>query len=193
MKKATVFIGSPRKKGNSSFLAQQLVKGLHEKIETELVHLYGYDIQPCVDCRACKSGESICVLTDQMNELYEKLDKSDILIFATPIYWFGPTAQTKLMIDRFRPYFVNKKLNDKKAGLILPAGSGPGDCDLTIEMFKRIFDTLGIEYLGAITSESYNIGDAEKDNTVVHQISVLQQKVLDLLTKTRIKLRLNDS
>jgi multimeric flavodoxin WrbA len=179
MKKISVLIGSPRKKGNSVFLAKVLAERLKAKFEIDTIYLYGFDIEPCIDCRACKAGDLICVLKDQMVDLYEKLENSEILIFATPIYWFGPTAQTKLLIDRFRPYFVNKKLNGKKAALLLPAGSGAGDCDLTIEMFKRIFNALEIEYLGVVTSESYNIGDAEKDIQINKQLEVLTEKMIE--------------
>ena len=173
MKKLSILIGSPRKKGNSVFLSNELAIRVKEKFEIDTIYLYGFNIEPCIDCRACKTGDLICVLKDQMNDLYEKLEKSDILVFATPIYWFGPTAQTKLLIDRFRPYFINKKLNGKKAALILPAGSGAGDCDLTIEMFKRIFNALEIEYLGVVTTESYNIGDAENDLPALNQLEEL--------------------
>jgi len=178
MKKISILIGSPRKKGNSVFLAKELASRVKGKFEIETIYLYGFDIEPCIDCRACKAGDLICVLNDQMVDLYEKLDSSDIIVFATPIYWFGPTAQTKLLIDRFRPYFVNKKLTGKKAALLLPAGSGAGDCDLTIEMFKRIFNALEIEYLGVVTSESYNIGDAQKDVHAKKQLGELVQSIL---------------
>jgi len=180
MKKISAFIGSPRKKGNSAYLANELIVELISKFETEVIHLYSYAIEPCIDCRACKKGDYTCVLNDQMVDLYEKIDNSDILVFATPIYWFGPTAQTKLLIDRFRPYFVNKKLNGKKAALLLSAGSGAGDCDLTIQMFNRIFNALEIEFVGAVTSESYNIGDAEKDLQVKKHLKILTKKIMCL-------------
>ena len=105
-----------------------------------------------------------------MHALYEKMEQSDILIFGTPIYWFGPSAQMKLLIDRLRPYYGNKKLKWKKAALILPAGTGEADCDLTIEMFKRTFDALGIEYLVAVTSEAYDAGESEKDQKALDQV-----------------------
>lgn len=115
------------------------------------------------------------MIKDGMEELYASIDDSDVMIIGTPIYWFGPTAQTKLLLDRFRPYYVNKKLKGKKAALILPAGSGASDCDLTIEMFKRSFEALGVEFLGAVTSESYDIGDAYKDNDALQNIEKLAE------------------
>jgi multimeric flavodoxin WrbA len=156
MKKVLILIGSPRKNGNTSILAEHLVKFLSKDKKIKKLYLYDYNLKPCVDCRVCKKGEMVCALKDGMEELYASIDDSDVIIIGTPIYWFGPTAQTKLLLDRFRPYYVNKKLKGKRAALILPAGTGALDCDLTIEMFKRAFKALGVDFLGAVTSESYD-------------------------------------
>lgn len=175
MKKALILNGSPRKKGNTSILVEHLVKFLPTDQDIKVSYLYDFNIKPCLDCRACKKGKLVCILKDGMEELYSSIDDSDVIIIGTPIYWFGPTAQTKLLLDRFRPYYVNKKLKGKKAALILPAGSGASDCDLTIEMFKRSFEALSVEFLGAVTSESYDIGDAYKDNDALQNIEKLAE------------------
>jgi multimeric flavodoxin WrbA len=166
MKKLQILNGSPRRKGNSYFLSNLLMDNLHkEKIAPDSLYLYDYNIKPCIDCRYCKKGSLECYIKDDdMPSIYTKLEDSEIIIMATPIYWSGPTAKMKLLIDRLRPYYANKKLKGKKAALLLPAGSGKSDCDLTIEMYKRIFKELEIEYLGAITVKAFDIGDA-KDNT----------------------------
>jgi len=177
MKKVLILIGSPRKKGNTSILAKHLVKFLTKDQDIKISYLYDFNIKPCVDCRACKKGELVCILKDGMEELYASIDDSDIMIIGTPIYWFGPTAQTKLLLDRFRPYYVNKKLNGKRAALILPAGTGASDCDLTIEMFKRSFKALGVKYLGVVTSESYDIGDAYNDKDALQNIEKLVKTI----------------
>jgi len=177
MSNIQIFIGSPRKKGNTFYLSQKFRNFLSEKLQSEINFLYDSEIQPCIDCRNCKKGNLVCTVKDDMESLYEKMNQSSVLIFATPIYWFGPSAQTKLLIDRLRPYYGNKRLKGKKAALILPAGTGEADCDLTIEMFKRSFDALGIEYLGAVTSKSYDIGDAEKDHKALNEIQQLAARI----------------
>lgn len=176
--KILILNGSPRKKGNTSILAEHLVDFLPKDQTLENIHLYDINIKPCIDCRACKKGDLVCTLNDGMTELYGQIDESNILIIGTPIYWFGPTAQIKLLLDRFRPYYVNKKLKGKKLALILPAGSGVGDCDLTIEMFKRSSEALGLEYIGAVTSESYDAGDALKDITALKEIENLAARIV---------------
>jgi len=173
MKKVIILNGSPRKNGNTSVLIQHFTENINTNIELEQQFLCDTSILPCTDCRACKKGNQECVLNDGMKEIYPKLDDSDLIVIGTPIYWFGPTATTKLFLDRFRPYFVNKKLSGKKAVLILPAGSGAGDCDLTTEMFKRSFNALGVKLIQTITSEAYDAGDAKNDMKALSEIKEL--------------------
>ena len=183
MKKIEILIGSPRKKGNTQFLAQNIADKLAAPdISLNINFLTDLDINPCTDCRGCKKGELKCIVPDEMQLLYTKLEQADVIVFGTPIYWFGPTAQTKIVIDRLRPYYGNGLLKGKKAALILPAGSGAGDCDLTIELFKRVFTALGIQYLGSVTSESYDIGDAKKDKCAISNVSNLAKKIVDSIS-----------
>jgi len=173
MRNLLILNGSPRKKGNTAILSEYLIDHLSEDLQAEQLFLYDYNLNSCTDCRACKKGDLECIIDDGMIELYSKINEADILVFGTPIYWFGPSAQTKMLLDRFRPYYVNRKLEGKKAVLILPAGTGASDCDLTIEMFKRSFKALGVEYVDAVTSESYDAGDAYNDNSALHHIKKL--------------------
>lgn len=180
MRKIQIIVGSPRIKGNTSYLAQQLTNGLSEKLLSETNFLGKLKINPCIDCRNCKKGDFTCSVNDDMQDIYKKMEESDVLIFGTPIYWFGPSAQMKLLIDRLRPYYGNKRLNGKRAALILPAGNGEGDCDLTIEMFKRTFAALGIKYLGAVTSKAYDMGDAAKDKQSMELVKQLVNQINSL-------------
>ena len=154
MKSMCIVIGSPRRNGNTVFLSNRLLDLLDGNVASDTAFLYDRDIRPCTDCRACKRGDRVCAVNDDMQEMYARLEESDILVIGTPIYWYAPTAQTKLFIDRLRPYYANKKLVGKRAALLLPAGSGRTDCDLTEDMFRRIFAALGIEYLGAAAAKA---------------------------------------
>lgn len=177
MKKALILNGSPRKNGNTAVLSEYLKNHLVGNYRVEHLFLYDYIINPCTDCRECKHGDLNCVIDDGMQELYNNINESEILVFGTPIYWYTPSGVTKMMIDRFRPYFANKKLKGKKAIVILAAGSGVSDCNLSLEMFRRVFETLEIEFLGAITSESYDAGDAYNDKTALSAIEKLAKEI----------------
>jgi len=181
MQNIEIFIGSPRKNGNTHSLAQMLDQGLdNDKFSVNKTFLYDYDIKACTDCRACKKGNLICVVKDGMQELYPLIDDADILVFATPIYWFGPSAKTKLLLDRLRPYYSNKMLTAKKALLLLPAGVGESDCDLTIEMFRRSFETLGVEFMGSVAAQAYDIGEVNNDKKALASLERLVTKLNSL-------------
>ena len=179
MQTIEILIGSPRKNGNTSSLSEMFVTGLDKnKTTSRTTFLYDKEILPCTDCRGCKKGRLECVLADDMTEMYTQLDNADVMVFGTPIYWFGPSAKTKLLVDRLRPYYANKRLSGKKAVLLLPAGTGAGDCDLTIEMFKRTFEALDIKLLGSVTAEAYDVGEAEKDQDAVASIAKLVGQII---------------
>lgn len=182
-----IFIGSPRKNGNTSLMSLFLNKNLVEKgISSNITYLTEIKLNPCIDCRRCKKNDLVCMVKDDGNKMYNLLDNADVIVFGTPIYWFGPTAQMKALLDRLRPYYVNRKLEGKKAAIILPAASGMPDCDLTIRMFKRIFKALGIEFLRVITSEVYDAGDVVNDIKALHAINELSASIISINSTSNI-------
>jgi len=95
--------GSPRKYGSVSILLRLALKGAEEEgADTKLIHLYEYDIKPCLGClsdvqESCKYP---CVIDDDMRKLYDLILESDALIIGTPIYWYAPSGHLKSFIDR---------------------------------------------------------------------------------------------
>lgn len=81
------------------------------------------------------------------------------------------------MFDRLRPYYSNKKLADKKAALLLPAGDGESDCDLTIEIFRRSFKALGIELIDSVAAHAHDTGEADSDKKALASIAELVAKI----------------
>ncbi|MFZ5941485.1 MAG: flavodoxin family protein [Bacteroidota bacterium] len=171
MIRVEALVASPRKNGNSNLLVGRLLSALDEdRVRGGSTFLYDEAVSPCTDCRACKRGDLVCTVEDRMQPIYRKMEAAGILVFATPIYWFGPTATMKLLLERLRPYYMSQRLKDKKAVLILPAGSGPSDCDLTITMFRRVFKALGLEILGIVTPKAFNPGDALNDESALQEL-----------------------
>lgn len=101
-----IFIGSPRKSGNTVLIAKETEKGLNSNgITTEIIYLNDLAITGCQACYACKrDGTIACTVKDDMQQVYERIERADGMIIATPIYFGGVTAQTKLMLDRLFPY-----------------------------------------------------------------------------------------
>jgi len=94
-------VGSPRRGGNTDILLSKIAEGARAGgAEVETVHLGGLQVRECDGCHACWRGR-VCSKEDDMRALYSKIAGSDMIVFGTPVYWYGPTALMKAFIDRF--------------------------------------------------------------------------------------------
>lgn len=98
-----------------------------------------------------------------MREVYPKLEDADLIVFGTPIYWYGPTGKMKLFIDRLRPYIASGKLIGKAGVVVAPSEEGPGCCGPLMEMFRMSFDYLGMEFAGSLLAKAYEKGEVGED------------------------------
>ena len=164
--KILALIGSPRKGSNTDILVDKILMGAGENGNSfEKIHLYDFDISACIDCRKCKKSELDykCALSDGMQEIYPKLEAADIIIFGTPIYWYGPTAKMKLLIDRLRPFIASRKLSGKKGIIVVPSEEGPECCGPLMQMFQMSFDYLGMQMAGSILVKAYERGEVKEN------------------------------
>ena len=100
--------GSPRRGGNTETLLAQAMRGAQAAgAQVELVRLAELTLQPCQECEAC-AQEGHCPLADDMQPLYPRLRTWEGIMLASPVYFAGLTAQTKLMIDRCQACWVQK-------------------------------------------------------------------------------------
>lgn len=158
--KVLALIGSPRKVGNTDLLVEELLKGCKTNGHTaEKVFLYDYTISLCVDCRSCKKGDYVCCINDEMQQIYSLMEAADVIVFGTPLYWYGCTAKMKMLVDRMRPFVENKKLKGKKAVVVAPSAEGPEACGSMLEMFRLSFEYLGMEFVGEVLVEAYEKGE----------------------------------
>ncbi len=156
--------GSPRKGGNTDLLIDQVFAGARQHgHECQKIALYAYKISPCVDCRQCKQGDHVCPIKDDMPQLLHLMEAADILVFGTPIYWYGPTAKMKLLIDRLRPFIVTRGLAGKKGAIIVPYVEGPSICGPIVKMFEMSFQYLGMDNGGAFLTSAYEKGEIAKN------------------------------
>jgi multimeric flavodoxin WrbA len=153
-------LGSPRKGGNTDQLVEQILKAARTKgHKTEKLYLYDYTISLCVDCRNCKKGDYVCCINDEMQQIYPKMEEANVIIFGTPVYWYGPTAKMKMLIDRMRPFVANGKLRNRKAVVVAPSAEGAKACGPLLEMFQMSFEYLGMEFTGKIFAKAYEKGE----------------------------------
>jgi len=164
--KILALVGSPRRQGNTAILVDEILLGAKAGgHEAEKIRLYDYEILPCLDCRRCKRSEEgfTCHLKDGMQEIYPQLTDADVIIFGTPIYWYGPTGMMKLLIDRLRPFIASKRLVGKKGIIVAPSEEGPDCCQPLLEMFQMSFAYLGMEPGGKILARAYERGEIKND------------------------------
>ncbi len=158
--KILVFLGSPRKKGNSETTAATVVDGLTAQLggEVEFVRLASEKISPCIACGGCeKTGE--CVVKDDMGGLYGKIDEADIIFLAGPTYFYGLSAQIKGFIDRIQARWSRKYLlrtafrkdETRKGYLICTAATqGKKLFDGSVLVAKSFFDAIDVDYGGEL-------------------------------------------
>ena len=106
MGKAVLIVSSsPRKNGNSETLADAFAKGAQEAGHSvETVHLREKQLGFCRGCLAClKLGH--CVIKDDAVEVAAKMHDADVLVFATPVYYYSVSGQLKTMLDRANPLY----------------------------------------------------------------------------------------
>jgi multimeric flavodoxin WrbA len=158
--KILALVGSPRKGGNTDILIDQILEESAKNGHSgRKIRLYDYDILPCIDCRGCKKNENVCGLKDGMDEIYPMLEDADVIIFGTPVYWYGPTAKMKLLVDRMRPFIASRKLLGKKGMIVVPSEEGPGCCGPLSEMFRMSFQYLGMSFAGEVLARAYEKGE----------------------------------
>jgi len=114
-----ILSGSPRKGGNTDLLVEAFVKGASQKHHVEVVSVHDYKVNPCLGCNACfKNKANACVQNDDMSLIYEKMSWADMLMIASPVYFYGLSAQLKAVIDRFHNP-IRDTFHIKKMALLL--------------------------------------------------------------------------
>lgn len=147
-------MGSPRKNGNTHILVSRILKGAQDAgAHTETILLDDYTINECNGCHVCWEGKE-CSKCDDMNNLYQKIIESDVIVFGTPVYWYGPTALMKAFLDRF-VYFNcpenRQKIHGKSAVLVIPFEEDNPETAAPLEMmFKKSLHYLEIELIETI-------------------------------------------
>ncbi len=177
-KKVLILNGSPRPGGNSSILAEQVRKGAEEAgAVAEVIYLHGLDINPCDACDSCQGVAEIdCIVEDDMQTLYPKVREADAIVYATPIYWFTVTAQTKIFMDRCYGMGTDVEgieghaLAGKRIGVVLVyEGDDPFDSGAinAIRMYQDMFNYIPADLVGFVYGTALDPGEIRKQGDVM--------------------------
>jgi multimeric flavodoxin WrbA len=176
MKRVVVILGSPRKNGNSAILAKNVISGANSLgARVDSYYLHEMDIKPCDACDVCQKGDSdSCIIPDDMQVIYPKLLKADVIVIASPIYWFSLSAQTKLFMDRCYALGTSDRYNleGKKIGIVLTYGdSDPFNSGAVnaIRTLQDAYNYVGASIVGLVYGSASKAGEIGNNHDLMNK------------------------
>ncbi len=159
--KMVALCGSPRKGGNTELLLEEFLKGAQGSgAIVEKFKLSDYCITPCRECLTCyRDGQ--CVIADDMQQIYPRLLEADLLVLASPIFFYGVTGWSKAMIDRCQALWARKyilhdpslgKEGRRRRGFFISVGGTKGEkmFEGAILTVKYFYDAFNVKYAGEL-------------------------------------------
>ena len=151
MSKIVILIGSVRKNGNTELLAQSFAKGAKEHHEVELISVADYKVNPCIGCNSCFKREGHqCFQQDDMGKIYAKLSEADLVVVASPVYFYGISAQLKAVIDSLHTPMRNEFKIKRAALLLVGAATLPELFDAVVLQYKLVLSFFHLEDAGMV-------------------------------------------
>lgn len=159
--KIIAIYGSPRAGGNTDLLLAEFIRGAREAgAEVTEIALRNYHFSPCIECGGCNETGA-CVLKDDMEMIYAGLREADILCLAAPVFFYGPNAQTKALIDRSQCFWAGKYLLSRPLGAgrgtrakayLISVGATKGQkiFDCMLLTMRYFFDALDMEFVSSL-------------------------------------------
>lgn len=149
--KIVILFASPNKNGSTSILAENFKNGALESGHTvEMIDVCRADVHPCLGCVKC-GYEGPCVQQDGMQLIRQKLLDCDMLVFATPLYYYAMTAQLKAVVDRFCAFNSSLSRKHIRSALLAVAwNSDDWTFDALTAHYKTLVRYLNLEDMGTV-------------------------------------------
>ncbi|HIW75433.1 MULTISPECIES: flavodoxin family protein [Gordonibacter] len=176
-----IIVGSPRPNGRSAALADMLFEACIEEYpadEVALAPVSMLEVQPCSGCDSCRYSEAPaegepgrCAIDDDMADVYELIDAADELVVVSPVYFAGPPAQLKALLDRLQPYFwTPARTRPKRPATLHVVGEGgdPHGFDPLVGIVRSALAGAGfqlervLDWVGKIDEDGEIVAEAEE-------------------------------
>lgn len=167
--KVLAISGSPRKESNTDKIINAVLDGAKDAgHSTEFIKLNELNISPCQACDTCKSKPGArCKLKDDGKRILDLTEACDVLIFGSPIYMGGVSAQAKAYIDRWYSFKdahrISELKGDRKVIGVYAQGAKDGTYHRLFESNERLFNSNNFAYLGTLVTPDYNVPEEGDD------------------------------
>ena len=139
-KKVLILSGSPRKGGNSDILCDEFARGAQEAgHEVEKIHVAAKKVAPCSACYYCRDHGGECARKDDMTDILQKMIDADVIVLASPVYFYSIDAQLKAVIDRTVARWLEVK-NKEFYYIVTMADEEHASADSTLACFRGYAD-----------------------------------------------------
>ncbi len=149
--KVLVITGSPHKNGTSAVLAKQFIKGAeeagHEVCRFDSAFM---NVHSCIACEKCHNTDTGCAFKDDMEKINPELLSADVIVFVSPIYYYGMCSQIRAVIDRFYANDASLHGNKKTALMLTMADDVIETSDGAVASFKGMAKFLDWEIIGTV-------------------------------------------
>ena len=187
-KNILILSGSPKKNGNTAALIEWFTEGaLSKSAKVELVHtaFLQYKFPGCTSCRLCQKQEAYeCVIEDDANPVLRKLAFADVIVMATPLYFFAASAQLKVVIDRMFSLYkwdnaagTMKTVLKGKTMVLLASAYEDVGLDALEKPFALTADYTGMKFESLLVPNAGESGGIQKQSGVREKAVALGKKL----------------
>lgn len=171
--------GSPRVNGNTKSVLKLMESKLLSKGEIEFLDICNLKLSGCIACDSCKKNNGQCFTNDDTNKIIDKIEQSDVIIFGTPVYWWGISSQLKMVVDKL--YSRVEKISgfSKKVGVVVIGADNLQNpqYQLIDKQFQCILEYLNWEYRFNLSLSAYESKEILKDEHLEEKIDKVIEKL----------------
>ncbi|HJB18245.1 MAG TPA: flavodoxin family protein [Candidatus Bariatricus faecipullorum] len=168
--KIMVLEGSPNRHGSSNMLAEAFIRGAREAGHSvEVTDAAHAGIHPCTGCIHC-GYEGPCAQKDEMEQIRPRILEADMLVFVTPLYYYGMSAQLKILIDRFCAFNSSIQRRHMKSALLAAAWNSDGWTFEALDAhYRTLVRYLNLEDMGEVLGAGCGTPSMTKHSGFVQQ------------------------
>lgn len=182
-----MLVGSPRKGGNTDRLMDKVAEGVAAAgAAVDKVYLNDLVIGPCDACNECRH-DGRCKKDDGMQALYAKMRECRAMVIGTPVYWWGPSGQTKTFVDRWYAFDERREVfSGKPFALVTTSGAGsPQMASHVLGMFRSIASYLDMPLVGMEWAAGQPLGRIQVTGPAMQRMYDLGQRVGEAVKPAR--------